>query len=136
MKNPRLKAEEQIENLKRQREGINKKITDLEAFVKVWDQYGLGDEGESVSSGRSAPSKPSKQPALGMVDYMVNALREDTNSGFTPTQIARRITEMGYKHTKLTPLETVVAQELGRQAKKGNRGIVRSGSRYKLAMLS
>lgn len=112
-------AVEQRAALLKQREGIDRRITELELFVAV-----LNGAPAAGSARASANGAASHEPPFG--ERLAKILREH-GSPMTPSQVAEVLEAQGFERRAKTSTVALVGVELPRQAAKHRYGIAKVG---------
>jgi hypothetical protein len=118
-------AEEQIALLVRQREGLDRRIREYQAFISLLDQSdaALADD----AGDRPTPRSNGNGHAQIMVPESLGSRIKDVLSRsivpMSPREVAEELYKAGFHPRTKTPLQTLVTSELYRQARLNRNGI-------------
>ena len=110
----RRRAEEKLASLRAQRDGIDRKVKELEGFLVILAEF--EGNGKPATADRSAS----------VMDHIVAILREANGKAMSAKDVTARIKASGFDHSGKVPLGIRVSTELYRQAKAGRRGITKT----------
>ncbi len=114
------RAQERLAALRIQRDGIERKMEDVEAFIRMYGEF------DSSNGAKKKPSFVGQQAGgRSLADFIVSALKNAPKNGLSAKEVAEKITKAGYQHRATTALELAVSSKLSRMAKKNTRGVKR-----------
>ena len=122
-------AEDQIAACSSQIKGLERRITELQAFLGLLDATARSLDGEGGGLGLRAERIALK--SLG--DYIAVALTGASPRALSVGDVAKKVADSGYVTSAKTDLQQKIRAELQRLRKKGRFGIVRA-SRGKYAI--
>jgi hypothetical protein len=131
----RLAAQEQAQLLKRQRDGLDRKIAEIEGFLKVLDDVaGRVSAGESGLSARPTAYNGAGTPTENSMPGRIATILREHGKPMRAGEIARILESQGLQYEGKHPLKIIVSTELARQSKKHAHGIRKVGTgRYTAA---
>lgn len=110
-------AEEQLAALKRQREGIDRKMAEFQGFLSILDQ-----SQNTVSFNATVLVVPKGNGETTMPERIASILRE-AGKPMKASDVAEAIERTGFKYEGRVPLKILVSTELARQSKRRAHGI-------------
>jgi hypothetical protein len=137
MEKLRAWADEQVQLLKRQRDGIDRRIAEIQSFSKVLGE--LGEDGvrgvtmaqlerNAAAHAGNNGARPDSMPGR------IAAVLREQGRPMKAAEIASVLETQGLKYEGKHPLKIIVSTELARQSKKHAYGIRKLGSgRYAAA---
>jgi hypothetical protein len=111
-------ADEQISLLVRQREGIDRKIREYQAFLTLLEQSDAAIAAPQTAKQAQKSNGHEKSLGSRIADVLESSLVP-----LTPRQIADDLVKLGFNPRAKTPLRVLVASEVYRQARLGKNGI-------------